>query len=370
MKRLLRILAAVLPAVAFLAVGEVAVRIGAWAEPELLSLPFPGEDKLMRPDAELFWALRPNLDIRRNRKRIRTNSLGLRSSKIETKRPGEIRILSLGESTAFGQGVSNDQTYANFLEDHLNTVARDAGRGSHFRVINAGVPAYSSFQSLKYLELRGIDLQPDVVLLYHEVNDYLPSTIRGSDGSELSFGRTDAQLYESRTNAARRVLMGNSALLRFLDLRLARYRIDRFQEANVEAFEHGIGLPAFELLPRILAVAEDGYATTTEIRERALPQRVSEDERAEILEAFQRFCAERGIRLVAIHPSYNESSRHRCLLTEIYDRQGVPTLEAYDVLHPPGVEQAKYFIDSFHPNAAGHRRLAEALAPIVLEIPI
>ena len=78
MKRLLRILAAVLPAVAFLAVGEVAVRIGAWAEPELLSLPFPGEDKLMRPDAELFWALRPNLDIRRNRKRIRTNALGSR----------------------------------------------------------------------------------------------------------------------------------------------------------------------------------------------------------------------------------------------------------------------------------------------------
>ena len=40
-------------------------------------------------------------------------------------------------------------------------------------MINAGVSGYTSFQSRKYLELRGLELKPDLVLFYHEQNDFL-----------------------------------------------------------------------------------------------------------------------------------------------------------------------------------------------------
>ena len=41
-------------------------------------------------------------------------------------------------------------------------------------------------------------LEPDLVLFYHELNDFLPSSLRSSDNTEIGIGMTDRELYESK----------------------------------------------------------------------------------------------------------------------------------------------------------------------------
>src|SRR6185503_19379918 len=106
--------------------------------------------------------------------------------------------------------------------------------GRRVSVVNAGVFVYSSFQSLKFLELRAPPIEPDVVLFYHEVNDYLPSTLRDSSNDEFGARMTDRQLYESRAQLLHRVLMSHSALYRWIRDRHAEKDFRRIEGVRAE----------------------------------------------------------------------------------------------------------------------------------------
>jgi lysophospholipase L1-like esterase len=353
----------ILPTAALLGFAEGVLGVAELAKPSLFTLPFVQEaEGLLRPDKELFWALRPNLDrySKGVKATVRTNSLGLRTYEVDSKKPNEFRILSLGESTTFGMGVPNEKTYSAVLEESLNRIDK-----THFyRVINAGVSAYSSFQSLKYLERRGLRLKPDLVLFYHEVNDYLPSSLRDSSNTELSVLKTDRQLYESRIRGVSRKLMDYSVLYRFVSLRFAYHRVRAF---NREEFDNPlleIGLPDIGIFPR-LASLEKGNKYWTDLNEQSLGRRVSESERRQNLEDLVGICRSNGIRLVCIHPSYANSRKHECLLTAFCRDQNVPMFGAHDVLHPPEAD-GTMFIDAWHPNAEGHRLLAEGVCEFLL----
>jgi hypothetical protein len=71
---------------------------------------------------------------------------------------------------------------------------------------------------------------------------------------------------------------------------------------------------------------------------------------------------------VIIHPAYRDSVAHECELTEFCRTHGVPMLEAFDVLHPPGLAVGDVYIDQAHPTNLGHRRLADALAAFILAL--
>jgi N-acetylglucosaminyldiphosphoundecaprenol N-acetyl-beta-D-mannosaminyltransferase len=88
---------------------------------------------------------------------VRTNSLGLREDReYGPPRPGVRRILALGDSFTMGYSVAQERTWVRRLEAQL---------GERFEVINAGVPGYSTWQELAYLEEEGLALAPEVVLL-------------------------------------------------------------------------------------------------------------------------------------------------------------------------------------------------------------
>lgn len=125
-------------------------------------------------------------------------ALGLRSPEIASRRPNEFRILSLGESTTFGGGVPADRAYTAILAVNLQEVENAAGGQRHFSAINAGIPAYSSFQSMEYLKRRGLDLKPDLLVIDHEVNDYFPSAMRDSSNNEIGKLMTDRELHAMR----------------------------------------------------------------------------------------------------------------------------------------------------------------------------
>ncbi len=83
------------------------------------------------------------------------------------------RILTLGESTTFGWGVKEDETYPFFLM-HRFTETDDS-----VYVVNGGVPSYTSSQTLAYLKeilIKG-DLRPDIVVINILWNDIWYSTV-------------------------------------------------------------------------------------------------------------------------------------------------------------------------------------------------
>ena len=91
---------------------------------------------------------------------VATNALGLRDHAYEPKRPGEFRILSLGDSYAFGYGVEVEQSYAKVVERGLN----QQYPGFQFSVINAGVTGYGTLQQRLAFQRLHAKLQADLVL--------------------------------------------------------------------------------------------------------------------------------------------------------------------------------------------------------------
>jgi lysophospholipase L1-like esterase len=121
-------------------------------------------------DPELGWALRPNVDARSSSLEfaytISTDRLGLRRAG-----PGDVRqsaarrILIVGDSFAFGWGVSGDEMLSSRLERALG----NSGGGA--AVLTAGVPGYSTDQD--YLSWKRLDAQldPAVVIVLMGTND-------------------------------------------------------------------------------------------------------------------------------------------------------------------------------------------------------
>lgn len=103
--------------------------------------------------------------------RVEINSLGLRGPEVPLeKEPGEVRVLVLGDSLTYGQGVGERDTVPARLEQRL----RELEPNRPWRVINAGHRGYSMRQSLGLLAELGERIAPDVVLFLWYWNDLDP----------------------------------------------------------------------------------------------------------------------------------------------------------------------------------------------------
>jgi lysophospholipase L1-like esterase len=285
------------------------------------------------------------------------NSLGFRGPEIALeKAPGTFRILSLGESTAYGEYVTLEDTYAWRIESALRA------RGLAVEVLNGGVRAWSTVQSARFLA-REIDrLRPDLVLVYHEINDFLPSTYRGL--RLPGGGLTDRDLMRRSwlVRLARRSRLVSA-------LRLALVRAGASATLKERAAGAGQDILLADLLPYAALPAGEtsGEAPWMDNPNRLV--RVPDADRATSLAEIVELTRSRGIRLILIHPAYPESRRHRCVLTRIAAEGRVPLLEVEEALdeagrrdrHPKG----DYFLDHFHPRPRGHAVIAHALLPLV-----
>lgn len=83
------------------------------------------------------------------------------------KPPGTFRIATLGGSSTYGNTPTSDQnTWPAQLQIQLNAL-----QDLPVEVLNAGVVGWSSNESLINLCLRVVDYSPDLVLVYHTIND-------------------------------------------------------------------------------------------------------------------------------------------------------------------------------------------------------
>lgn len=158
---------ACVPVLALGTCGEISTRVLDTPTCQAI-IPNAGDWDTMLGDANLLWKLEPNREFKTGRDVTKINALGLRESLLPTqvKRPNEKRVLVTGDSSIYGWGVEDTQTYAVYLEQELR---------NHFHipieVINLGVPGYSTEQTIKLLEMVGWLYEPDLVIVSNIFSD-------------------------------------------------------------------------------------------------------------------------------------------------------------------------------------------------------
>lgn len=100
--------------------------------------------------------------------RLNTNSHGFRGVDIQKKKPFEVfRIFIIGGSTVYGWGVPYEQSHAYILEKRLKQFYPNR----KIEVLNAGDSWHCSEHSIiKYL-FKIKDFQPNLIILWHGIND-------------------------------------------------------------------------------------------------------------------------------------------------------------------------------------------------------
>jgi lysophospholipase L1-like esterase len=267
---------------------------------------------------------------------VRINDLGLRGpDPVRPKPPGVRRILAVGDSTVYGFGVA--------LEDSFVRVAADAlgGQDEGIEGIPAALPGYSTLQLLNLLQLRALDLEPDVLVVAALWSDH--ATAAMPDAALLDRYR---QRERSGLGAVERGLR-RSALYRKLAWELgvrrgaqarARAHYD-LRQPHPEGSVHRVGLTDYQRNLELLAsLARDQGAALVFL---VLPHPEDLDGR------------ERG---VSTFQAYRDTMR------QVADAQGAVLVEGGEVFARAGLARQALFLDNIHPTVEGHRLLGEALA--------
>ena len=120
------------------------------------------------------YAMRPGAEYEVDGWQFVVNSHRTRGAELPQPKPAnERRILALGDSFCFGMWCDEDETVVGELARRANEAERAAGTPTTWRAINTGVPGYHSGQQLRALVQDGLELEPDLVLLYFNTNDIL-----------------------------------------------------------------------------------------------------------------------------------------------------------------------------------------------------
>ena len=116
-----------------------------------------------RPHPTLHWMCRPNLQSFESSSDgiiLNTNQHGMREAPTEyAKAEGEFRIIVLGDSSNFGQGVSGTEMWSSQLAEILS-----AASTQKVTVLNAACPGWTTHQGVEVMETYGWKFEPDMVL--------------------------------------------------------------------------------------------------------------------------------------------------------------------------------------------------------------
>jgi hypothetical protein len=100
------------------------------------------------------------------------SSAGLRDDEYVTPKPADVfRVLLIGDSIAFGFGVTQSDTLSAQLAGLLNGARASVGAHERFEVLNLGVPGYNIEQIVENARVRGLPFQPDAIVYAYSLND-------------------------------------------------------------------------------------------------------------------------------------------------------------------------------------------------------
>jgi len=183
-KKIIGIILGIINGVLFLILIEIAVRI---YDKERPFLP-PAAPEWIIFSPTLHYTMKPGFGGEIYKTAAEINSQGFRGQEFNPEKGDTFRVVCMGNSSTFGNGVKVEDTYPYILEQRLK-----GKYGEKVQVINAGVPGYSSFQGEILWSEKIADFKPDVVVVSYGFNDRRTVPDSGwTDGGD--FFRRDAKV--------------------------------------------------------------------------------------------------------------------------------------------------------------------------------
>ena len=277
-----------------------------------------------------------------------TNSYGLRDREFSAvPSPGVVRILCLGDSLTFGNGVSVEDTYPKQLEAWLGQEGT-----IKYEVINAGVPAYDTWQEVAYFEEWGIRLKPNTVVIGFYANDVVPKPER-------------VNAYLTGDGTLRRQGFGG-LLPDFAVHTLKRSRLLLLLRDRVNKLNNRVR-PSSEFLHQqsILEGTKDDFV------ERGWQEVDASLRKMAILKK------EHGFDLLLVTFPMAEQllrdyphAQYQTRVRAIADRHGIPSIDLLDSFKREFTGFGSLFIEwDGHPNPNAHRIAAEQIARFIMAMP-
>lgn len=333
----------------------------------------PPVDGRFQSDRLLAYTNKPNINYTSESRRHLTfhysnNSLGLRGDETgRTPAPGTQRVIVVGGSTVYG--ALDDQT--DTLPVELEQILRER-YGATVEVLNAGVPGYESLREAAYTKADLLDLQPDVVVVMDGLNDVFygsleewPSQIAEDQLRIIGDGRLpelsqtiDQTMFPHGLIEHQATMLARTARMEFFPLVLHRSSPPAPRIANERVEDlHAAAVG------RIVEYARSQGARTVAALQPLLvlgSKPLSDDE-------------EEAVR----HEDYWDPEGWPAIARVMYPRMDTTTradVEAaggryIDLRHAFDKETGTaYAEDVAHYTGLGNQRLAEALAPTVMEL--
>jgi hypothetical protein len=326
--------------------NDAAVRIALVPGPHWPITKLQGSTK----DFMLFDVI-PDTSLNVNGRPVSFNHWGLRGPPCEqTKAPGVFRIAILGSSREVGHGVGDDEHIGRLLEKSLNEHDTN-DRIRRFEVLNFAVEGYGCPQKLLQLERKVIHFRPDLVMFF--------------------IARKEA---ERTADNLSRVLTERVALTLKTPPNFSSSSGPRSETEEVE-----IPASVRDCVNRLFVEAQvDATMLRSQIERRMMPYLLGFHR--ELFQIFARQCANHGVRgCFAYLPEVKEFKYlHAATRNEVIESAhdaGLPVLDLFNSYQSVAdrnslmvMPEAKYRLRSLkregfddHPNAEGHRLLAQEL---------
>jgi len=284
-------------------------------------------------DPQVGWALAPGATFNSGGVVIRSDERGLRVSDLPSFQRGELRLLSLGDSSVFGVGVPAEGVFLSIAADLLS---RSWSRP--VAAVNGGVPGHSSEQSLALARQLVPEVQPHwlvVACLWSDV-----------------YGKQHEFLAQAGTYFP--ALRGSLRML-------ASYRIAR------------------RLLVSWLESRKVGWMVSRDdlgSLDGGLPTRVALSSYVQNLRAIGELARQQGSRVIFVQlpapmdldrvPPPPTVQRFRAAMASVADELDAPLLDGPELFDRSGATIG-FFQDNVHPTNEGHLLLGVGLAHTLLE---
>ncbi|MBX2993032.1 MAG: SGNH/GDSL hydrolase family protein [Bacteroidetes bacterium] len=304
---------------------------------------------------------------------ISINSVGLRDNEIGSKQENSLRIVGLGDSFSFANGVTLEETYFKRVESRLSSAY-----GRPVELINCAVPSYSPLQSFRMLQKYGMAFDPDIVVLGFFVgNDFVESMdlfdaegkplLTASNGNLVSVKASDRQnergIIRPLTTTVRAHLASHSHLYVFLRDRMS----NMLSKAGLRPFNLPPEFCAKEYSPRMV----QGWAITSSIL-RDLSEYVRNYNKRlvvvvlpAIYQVYTNSWSE-YINALKLNPDLYDLDKPQKLLAEFCRDEGIEFVDALPALRSNSANAQLFFPVDGHPTKEGHEIISEVLASYLL----
>lgn len=283
--------------------------------------------KIYEPCPQAYNRLRPGSEGAG----IAVNEQGLVGDLLD---PGarEVQVVALGGSTSF-------------FQDYLGALAerwRAGGERPTARFASAGTPGYTVSQSLANLRRRVAPLRPDVLVVYHAINDLIPLTVTARPDDDAAYRAALTSLSGRVVNHRQSWLDGSAAYTLLYNRLLGVARAGRTHPYSTEDLER------------------------SERFERDLRELLTEAKRLKAVVVLATFAhAEPGAGEVTpwgpAEVAVGGIERHNAITRRLGTELGVPVAD----VGPQLSGRAEFFRDLCHFTPAGRDRLVELLLPPV-----